>query len=325
VTSILTQFSGYIDSLVLQLTQRVRENRTDPAIPHTILVFYGYSGDGTRSGSFPDGVDRNLTFKLSAETAATTLGRVYTKDTIKVIQAWTKSEMMSALSHASPPIRQVHVFCHGDADWLSLAYHYADGARLLERAQRINSANGSESQKGMETLTQEDALVAGYLNRALDPAVKAEIRGKHAPGASWQIWGCFAGYSPTRFTGNQQDPDLDQYFKRLNFGQTDLDGIAVEIAKSFGVACTAAQGNGLEFWLGKPDGKIVRSTFTTPPTKPFWLWLTSGSDWVTYDASGQLQPEACLFGRNRSPAALPSPRPPLWLTNGYWTAMPKDF
>jgi len=223
------------------------------------------------------------------------------------------------------PIRQVHIFCHGDSSWLSLAYHFDQGRQLLDRARAINGLGGTEDYKALESLKQEDAVVTGFLSRVLNADDKARIKTNHATGASWQIWGCFSGYPSTSFDGDPDDADLDKYFKRFNFGQHSIDGIAVEIAKTFGITCTAAQGNGLEFWIGRGNGQIEPTTTTSPPIKPFWMWLTRGSDWKSFNNAGSLRSKANLFGRDRSTRALPTPRPPDWLTRGYYHAAPAEF
>lgn len=293
-------------------------NLTDPTVPMSIFCFYGHSGDGLSSGSFPDGKDRNKTFQLAAETLQVTLASAYPKDSVQLIQAWTKERIFDALENASLPIRQVHVFCHGDSDWLSLAYHFDGGRRLDSQVKSINASGGTETEKALRTLERADALITGYLTRSAVPARLAKLRTNHAAGASWQIWGCYAGYPTTTFLGDRSSPERDRFFKRLNFGKASVDGIAVEISRSLGVLCTAAQGNGLEFWLGQSNGQVVLSTSSSPATQPFWLWPTSGSTWVTYDTSGAKRPLVNLFGRDRKPNEMPTPKPPKWLTDGYY-------
>jgi hypothetical protein len=192
----------------------------------------------------------------------------------------------------------------------------------MSRATAIEALVGDDNAKGLETLRQEDALATGFLSRVLDTPTISRIKSNHASGASWQIWGCFCGYPKTIFTGYPGDPKLDQYFKRLNFGLAGIDGIAVEIAKTFGVFVTAAQGTGLEFWHSSVSGQLLRNTYAEPPNKPFWMWLANGAQWKTFDPAGNMTTKPNLFGRDREPKDLPTPKPPKWMTDAYLTAAP---
>lgn len=298
--------------------------KIDPGIPHRIYCFYGHSSAGIQAGSgvFPDAIDKDLSFKMAAETVADSLRKVYTKDNIIVIQAWTKDKIIDALKSDGLPIRQVHIFCHGDADWLSLAYKFDHLNRIKNRARAIDAMAGSETAKGLEALKQDDAFIVGYLSRVMDGATKSKIKSNHSVGASWQIWGCFSGYQRTTFTGFDDDPLLDRYFKRFNFGLTDFDAIAVEIAKTFGVIVTAAVGKGLAFSHGTPSGQVIRNDKHVLPVKPFWMWLESNSHWNTYDAAGNAVPKANLFGKDREVSELPTGKPPKWLTEAFYSPSP---
>lgn len=299
-------------------------NLTNPGDPRTIIVAYGFSGDGMRTGTFPSGTDNNLSFQLVAETLKKSLEQVYTKDDVVLVKAWQKDDLLAAIKavdETQKPIRQLHLCCHGDSTWLSLAYH-APADRLLNRAKTINALAMTEDQRGIEALKQEDAIAAGYFSRAVSASEKATLRKKFGSNATWQIWGCFAGDHPTVYDGHP-DPDLDKYFKRLNFGATTIDSVSVEIAKELGIIVTAATGaGGLEFWVTDSSGKVIRSSTSTAAKQPFWLWRTSGSKFVSYDAKGALRAQANLFGRDRDPSLLPGPKPPQWLTDAYSVASP---
>jgi hypothetical protein len=138
-------------------------------------------------------------------------------------------------------------------------------------------------------------------------------------GASWQIWGCYAGYEEDTFEGIG-NADIDPYLKRFNLGNPPVPGVAVDIAKHIGVTCTAAiDGSGLEFWHGTSSKKVVRNDRKTPAKKPFWLWNTSGSKWVSYDSTGSRLPKPIIFEQARDAADLPTPKPPKWLTDIFWS------
>jgi hypothetical protein len=91
------------------------------------------------------------------------------------------------------------------------------------------------------------------------------------------------------------------------------------------LALCAPRPNGLEFWIGKSNGQIERATTSAAPSKPFWMWLTGGSKWNTFDSTGALLGQPNLFGRNRGVRDLPTPKPPKWLTDGYYVAAPAVF
>jgi hypothetical protein len=284
-------------------------------------VFYGFSGSQPLP-PFPDGRDADQSFALVARTLETSLRKLFPGDDVHVVQAWTKEKIVDALERATAPIREVHLAAHGAATWVSLAYHF--DPRLAARILRVNGLPASEHDRALETMRSEDALVAGYLSHGIDPARLARVRANHGPGASWQIWGCYAGESPTRFGDPSLPSPLLEYFERLNLGLAHVDGIAVEIAKRLGVVCTAARDlpgrveRGLQFWHGKPNRTVDKNTTTTPARLPFWLWNVPGSVWVSYDASGAELPTPQLLGSARPTADLLPGKPPRWLTELFW-------
>ncbi|MEM7374376.1 MAG: hypothetical protein AAF587_37625 [Bacteroidota bacterium] len=284
----------------------------------SMYVFYGFSGD-ISTPSFPNGQDKNQSFKLTAQTLGKTLQHLHPTSDVKVVQAWTKDIIIRELEAADKPIKQVHIVAHGDSGWISLAYGFGRGNRINGRISRINALSVSENEKALQTLKDEDALVAGFLTRGLSASKKTKIKGNHASNAFWQIWGCFSGWATTKFNGDPDDAEWDKYFKRLNFGQARLDGIAVEIAKTFGVKCTAARGKGgLEFWHGTSGKQVLRNTRSTAAVLPFWVWLTRQSKWHTYDSGGTELPKAFVIGEEKDAAVLTKPKPPSWLTDIYY-------
>jgi Cellulase (glycosyl hydrolase family 5) len=288
----------------------------------TNFVFYGFSG-AEPLPPFPDGRDADQSFALVARTLEASLKKLFPADETRVLQAWTTEKVLDALEHAGAPIREVHIASHGAATWISLAYHF--NTRLFPRMQQINALPVSDHQRALEAMRAEDALVAGFLTNAIEPDRLARIRANHGPDASWQIWGCYAGESPTRFQGDPALPDwMNTYFERLNLGMARIDGIAVEIGKRLGVVCTAARDRpgeperGLEFWHGTPAHTVERNTTTTPAKAPFWLWNVPGSVWVSYDVTGSELPTPRLLGSPRPQADLLPGKPPRWLTDLFW-------
>src|SRR6266511_2175652 len=292
-----------------------------PAAKRANYVFYGFSG-AQPLPSFPDGRDTDQSFALVARTLEMTLKKLFPGDDVHVIQAWTKEKILDALEHATAPIRDVHIAAHGAATWISLAYHF--NPRLVARILRVNALAMSEHERALETMRSEDAMIAGFFTNAIDPARLAAIRANHGPGASWQIWGCYAGESPTRFGDPSLPPPLFEYFQRLNLGLAQVDGVAAEIAKRLGVVCTAARDRpgqperGLEFWHGTRARTVEKNTTTTPAQMPFWLWNVPGSEWVSYDSSGGALPNPQFLGTARTPAELLAGKPPRWLSDLFW-------
>jgi hypothetical protein len=303
---------------------------TDDALALTVApvkgiwLFYGFSGSQRLPvPSWPDGVDHDRSLEMTAQTMAKSLGGLFPSDRIRVHQAWTKDTILTNLEAALEPIRQVHIFTHGVAPGLFLAYAYGGGARLKERAVRYNQGPGTDEQRALAALLEEDALLTGLLTRALPSNRVDAIKARHAPGAVWQIWGCRSGVSNARFEGDD-DPDLDAYFKRFNFDATianPLPGVARNIADALDVICTAAAGpdeQGLNFWVAPRPDEVRPASTQDPAQPPFWLWNTSGAKWVSYGAAGLPMNETVMLGRVRRPDALVPPKPPDWLTGLFW-------
>ena len=291
------------------------------AEPRSILVFYGYSGEAALP-DYPDGVDTNQSFALVAKTIAATLRKAFPGDEVTVVQAWHKDKLIDALERAAHPIRQVHVACHGDSTRLSLSYHYDE--RFQHAVDTYNAMSGSDHARGLAALKAEDAIVAGFFKWGLEPGRLDRIAAAHAPGATWQIWGCFAGY-PSDTLG---DPGFtaaqNAYVTRMGLGFTTVDGIAVEIAKQLKVTCTAAvdepglSDRGLLFWHGTAAHAVEMNDNRTAARLPFWLWNNSGSKWVTYGPDGVARPIRIVLGAPHSDGELATGKPPRWLTDAFW-------
>lgn len=282
----------------------------------SILVFYGFSGSPKEPvPSFPDGVDYDRSYQLAAETLGSSIKKLFPTDNVHVRQAWTKDAILRALETASESIRQVYIVAHADSTRLALACRYDGNARLRKSAVKHNAVPRTDTKRAIEAMKDDDALIAGFFANALEELRLATIKSNHVNGASWQIWGCYAGYASDTFRGIG-DADIDPYLERFNFDLPTVPGIAVDIAKSLGVTCTAARdGLGLEFWRRMPTGKVVRNDTRTPANPPFWLWPTRGSRWVSFDPSGKPLPRPLIFEQPRKRPILPTARPPRWLTD----------
>jgi hypothetical protein len=240
-------------------------------------------------------------------------------DNICVQQAWSKDVILQTLENASTPIHQVHVVAHASAALLSLACRYNNNSRLRALAIACNEASFDDHNRAIHALQHEDNLVTGFFANALEKHRLEKIRSNHASNASWQIWGCYAGYSKCFFT-DIGDPDIDPYLKRFNLSRPVVPGIAADIAKSLGVICTAARdGLGLEFWHGTPAQQIIRNDTKTPANQPFWLWPTKGSCWVSYNSSGRRLYKPLIFGKPQRKRNLTTPQPPRWLTELFYS------
>lgn len=303
----------------------------------SIIIAYGYSGSPRQpTPPFPDGVDHDQSFQMAARTLAAVLRKWFRARDIdvKVVQAWSKDGLLRALEEATAPIHQVHVFCHGDATRLSLAYKFDGGQRLGERVLRFNAMKDkSDEERAYAQWEAEDAVMVGLLSRSLDPDRLARLRAMHAENASWQIWGCYAGYETTKL-GTSSDETMNAYSRRFTLGQPIVDGIAVDIAKSLNLVCTAAKGKGgLEFWVLDKQTHRVRKARMTPPdpaAEPYWLWSTGQSEWVSYNAKGEHMNEVVLFQWAWDPKDLKvmklneatgqmehTGEPPPWFVDGY--------
>ena len=301
---------------IFQLMQHPIWNLTSRTIGQeaSFFVFYCFSGDHFVP-DFPNGVDRNLSFKLTAQTLGRMLQLQNSGKVVQVIQSWTKDILFSTLENSKEKIIQVHICAHGDTTWLSMAYHF--GNRLQTRRDFLDDPAQSAmtpTQKGNWALRNEDAVVAGYITRILTTAQKTKIKNNHVPNASWQIWGCFSGYPSSVFDSN----GTDSYFARFNFGSTFVEGVCVEIAKTFNVKCTGAQGRGgLEFWHGEGRRAVLNGT-STPARLPFWLWLTAPSSWHTFNTTGTETTLPEVLGVDRTAAELTKPAPPQWFVDMYF-------
>lgn len=282
----------------------------------SIFIFYGFSGNsGVPLPSFPDGVDRDQSYRLVAETLGVSIKKLFPTDNIHVQQAWTKDAILRTLETTSEPVRQVHIVAHANSTRLSLAYRYDSNTRLRTLALKHKPMHFTDAECVIEAVREDDAFVAGFFAKALEEPRLAAIKSNHIDGASWQIWGCYAGYASVTVRGIG-DTDIDPYLESLNFDSPTVPGIAVDIAKTLGVTCTAARdGVGLEFWHRMPTGKVVRNGTKTPANPPFWLWPAKRSRWVSFDPSGSLLPEPIIFEQPRKRPILRTARPPRWLTD----------
>ena len=288
-------------------------------------VFFGFSGNPkTPWPEFPDGTDTNLSWQLVASTLATCIRNISPDLDVHVVQSWTKDKIISALSSAPSPVEQVHIVSHADATGISLAYHF-DG-RLDQRVLKYLESTDPEDVKAVAALKEEDALLSGYFTRGLDEAGRDSLTAKLAPESSWQIWGCWSGFPATQFGHADLDAERRAYFDRFNFGQSSVPGIAMDIATSLGVYCTAARdGWGLSVWHGTTARQIVPNPELhdkTPAVEPFWLWNTKGSQFVTYTPGGSVREKPLILGSPREPIDIPAGRPPTWLTDSYWGEQP---
>ncbi|GEM_PF-5525024 len=288
-----------------------------------IYIFYGFSGSQrSPMPAFPAGKDHDQSLALTAQTLQKSLAASYPGDHVEAVQAWSKDVLLQKLEGAAAgSIRQVHVCCHGDSAMLSLAYRFDGGKRLVARAKKFNAMAGTDNARALKAMAQEDAIIAGFFANALDKKRLAKIRKNHAAGASWQIWGCYAGSAATVF-GGFGHADGDPYLKRFNLGKSSIDGVAVDIAKSLGVTVTGAAGKGgLEFWHGESGKSVVRNDTKTQARLPFWLWNVASSTWHTFDSAGAQLSKPTIFQTARDPKALKSGKPPKWLTDLYYTAI----
>lgn len=291
------------------------DTSTHEAKVNSIFVFYGFSGNPRLPvPSFPNGIDHDGSYRLVAETLGVSIKKLFPHDNIRVQQAWTKDIILQTLESAVEPIRQVHVVSHANPTRLSLAYRYDGNARLRTLALKHNTLNHSSDELAINAMREDDALVAGFLANALEKSRLAKIKSNHLYGANWQIWGCYAGCATARFEGIG-DPDIDSYFERLNFDMLEVPSIAIDIARSLGVICTAAYGgSGLEFWHRLSTGETMRNNTNTPNRMPFWLWPAKRSRWISFDPSGNVLPKPVIFEQPRRRLVFSSTRPPKWLT-----------
>lgn len=285
-----------------------------------IFVFYGYSGDepGGKVPSFTSGVDHNRSFEIASTTLGVILQKLFPHSEIRVRRAWQKSKVFDALKAADKPIRQVHIMAHGDSTWLSLAYEYDGGKRLKKRVRKFNTMTTlSRDKRAFKQWAEEDAIIAGYFTHSLPASEVSALKQKHLADAGWQIWGCFAGKEKDKF--ESADPELDDYLKRFALGQrgAEVSGIAVEIAKSLGVTCTAALGTrGVEFWH-RENNRIVRNRTSEAAKAPFWMWVGPPSKWVSYDERGKRTTKTIFFQWTWEDGDLRPGSPPDWFTDAY--------
>jgi hypothetical protein len=288
----------------------------------SIVIGYGYSGDEKgKTPQFPDGFDYNKMFQMAAQTLAVMLRKWFGPRSIRIVlaQTWSTNRLLQALKRAEAPIHQVHIFCHGDSTRLSLAYDFDKGRRLKKRAARFNAmSEKTDAQRAYMQWAAEDAIASGYFRHYFDRKDLAALRAKHAKNANWQIWGCFAGYETDKL-GRTGDPAVDTYLRRFGLGRTEVEGIAIEIAKHLGVVCTATKdGAGLEFWIRDKRTRRVRRTGDDDPAlEPYWLWSTRGSKWVSYDATGKLMNDVIMFQWIWAKRLLTTGPPPQWMIDGY--------
>ena len=100
--------------------------------------------------------------RLCADTLKVSLSKLFPTDLISVHQAWRHGVVVEKLLAAVDPIRQVHIFTHGDSTRLSLAYVYND--RFFEReAARITS--GVMRDHGEDAAVMEGYLLCPNINQ----------------------------------------------------------------------------------------------------------------------------------------------------------------
>jgi hypothetical protein len=308
----------------------------------TVLLFYGFSGSRRgargRAGELPvcfpgeeprekcEANDYDLSFERCATTLKQSLARSMPGANVLVTKSWSKTQILETLGQAADEsVTQVHVFTHGDAEAMWLAYNFDRGRRLAARAKKFSAHPISPR----EAALAEDAWVAGLASAALSAPELQKLRRKFQRtglGATWHVWGCYSGGQTASF-GGLSDPVLDAYLKNFNGlapAGAPLRGVARDLAHSFQVNCTAGIGNGLEFWHGPAATAsharriVLPNTSTTKPTVPFWIWPARGSRWITFDANGNERARPILLGREREPATVIGPQPPSWLTDLYY-------
>jgi hypothetical protein len=290
----------------------------------TIFIFYGYSGAEARCApSFPDGVDPDRTPALAAETLHDTFRRLYPDTQVRLVQAWTKERLFSALFEAQPgSVQQVHVIAHGDATSIALAHGYDGGRRALERARRHNRAVRDDAARASAAMAEEDSLVAGHLTHVMTARELSLLQAQHAPGASWQLWGGNAGAELDRADLRLGQPELQVYYRR--FQSMQQESLAREIAVRLHVSCTATRSppGRLPMYGLTNDGRMVPVSKnargrTDASRKPTWLW-PEGSGWVTHTAgSGRVASAPVFLGAAVPTAEVVTDAPPAWVGDLY--------
>ncbi|GAA1061395.1 hypothetical protein [Agromyces bracchium] len=287
----------------------------------TVLVFYGYSGDG-QTPAWPDGNDANQQMKLTATTIASCVKGQYPADQVLVRQAWHKDRILDEILRAARPVRQVHVVTHGIAVGLFLAYDFDGGSRAAAAAAAWNSAAGSALARARAALVAEDALIPPVLDH-IDPQRLDALRAKHRADALWQVWGCRCGFETARFIGDT-DPAMNAYQLRFNLLGTGsppvLPGVARHIAMALGVKVTAARGTddqGLNFYRATAPDQVVAAGSNDPAKEPYFLWLTPFARWVTWRPDGTEAPAVEMLGRTRGSGDLMPGGPPGWLVEQF--------
>jgi len=274
-----------------------------------IVVFYGYSG-----AHGPGTTERDLSNQMVARTLKEHLARRFPSDQIDVVCAWHKNAFVNELIASPLKIRQIHYCGHGFMGGLYMGYQ--NGVAVGERtalAAQLDASSLTALEKRKIALVKDAGLMSGFFTDGISAAKRATLKGNLAPGAMMQIWGCFAGAPQHTFdTG-------DSYWNLFNAAGAPVDGIALHIARSLGIECTAVMDpggiHGMNYWYRDASGVFHDSKRKS--RMPHWLWPGSKKVvWVTYDASGTANKTSINFmGKATPPKDLPAGKPPAWLAN----------
>lgn len=269
--------------------------------------------------------DSNKSYQRAAETLGATIKRTWPSYDISIEATWTHEVMLNALANSKSRIQQVHVFSHGASSGLSLAYKFPNKTAKRLNAQaavywsEVPLYAWSKEVIVDRALAREDGLVAGRLSRyGWEHYVKTEgragtiakqveatakltaIRGLLAEGAYIQLWNCYSGSPDANYFigGSGYHSITVEYRARLHAAikeqagagpaNQDKPGIAREMAKVFGVPCTAAkrikenEDAGTLFFHRDSKGAIQ----TEAKGAPSWMWTHPNAQWLTYGSNG---------------------------------------
>ena len=205
--------------------------------------FSWVSGHRTDSGTFPHGVDPDLSMARRAETLHDVLRMLFPRSAVQLFQAWSKSEIFDRIVRSVRPVGKLHVLAHGDHTHLSLAHAFAGGRRLLERARHFNRLVMPDFARAVASLEDEDALVQGYLTHSLSTVAVGALRDCHVPNAHWQLWPIAEtrnGSGSAITSTLRAHPELKHYLDGLAHAEHGIGSLAQEIAMKVHVFATVS-------------------------------------------------------------------------------------